>query len=165
MEEGIRMGNSSSYNIVQRNTVHDLSPTGRAITTDQDSSFNLIQNNTASNVYIGYNDQMSGWGNRWLYNTVTNYHHAGFSLRMKDGKLTTPSKNSSPNMIVLRCNKATGSQDLQIGAMMNGTIASNTFKDVRLSKNLRRYFTAQHDTYNGSSTAPSTTPSITTKGC
>ncbi len=165
MEEGIRLGNSSAYNIISRNNVHDLAPTGRAFTTDQDSSFNLIQYNTANNVYIGFNDEMAGWGNRWLHDTVTNYAKAGFSLRMMDGRLSSPSMNTSTNKVIVRCNSATGSRDFQAGGMMNATIASNQFNDVRLSKNLLRYFTAQHNTWNGSATPPSATPAGSLAGC
>ncbi len=165
MQEGIRVGGSASYNTITGNRVHDLPVGGRAITTDQDGSFNVFSHNTASGVDIGFNDEMSGWGNRWEYNTATAYRTAGFSLRMMDGRLTTPSKNSSTNLAVVRCNTAVGGQDLQVGAMMNSTIASNAFHSVWLSKNLRRYFAAQHNTYNGSSVPPSATPAATTTGC
>jgi len=165
MEEGIRLGNSSAYDIIMQNNVHNLAALGRGIATDQDSSFNLIQQNTASYVYVGYNDEMSGWGNRWLSNTVTNYTNAGFSMRMADGKFTTPQMNSSTNGVIVKCNKATGAQDFQAGGMMNATIASNAFTHVFLGKNLRGYFGAQGNTWNGSKTTPGTTVVGSLTGC
>ncbi len=165
MQEGIRLGGSAAYNTVSNNTVHDLATGGRAFTTDQDSSFNVFSHNTANNVYIGFNDEMAGWGNVWEYNVATNFDKAGFSLRMMDGKFATPSKNSSTNMVVVRCNQAVGTGDFQAGAMMAGTIKSNSFNDVFLSKNLRSYFAAQGNTWNGSGTPPSTTPTASLAGC
>ncbi len=166
MEEGIRLGNSSAYNIIQLNNVHDLAAQGRAYATDQDSSFNLIRHNTASNVYIGYNDEMSGWGNRWYYNSVTNYTHAGFSMRMADGRFTSPSKNSSTNQVRVVCNSASGAQDFQAGGMMNGTIANNSFNDLFLGKNIRSYWAAQGNTWNGSTRPPAgKTTTASLAGC
>ncbi|MGL4175606.1 MAG: hypothetical protein ACRCSN_05965, partial [Dermatophilaceae bacterium] len=40
MQEGIRLGNSSSYNHITGNLVTDLPGNGRAVTTDQDASWN-----------------------------------------------------------------------------------------------------------------------------
>ena len=106
MQEGIRVGTASNYNYVANNNVHDIEGDGRAINTDVDSSFNLIQFNKVNNVAIGFNDQMSGWGNVWQYNQVSNFRNLGFAIRLKDNTLAAPSMNSSAHSIVLRCNRA-----------------------------------------------------------
>lgn len=165
MQEGIRLGNSSAYNKVLGNVVTDLPGNGRGITTDQDASWNLIEGNTASRVDIGFNDQMSGWGNTWQRNTATSYRTAGFSFRIADGRFTAPSMNTSTYKAVVRCNSAVGARDLQAGAVIGTTFASNAFDDVFLSKNLRGYFTAQKNTWNGSGSVPSAAPSVSRLGC
>ena len=49
---------------------------------------------------------------------------------------------------------------------MQGSIRSNAFNGtVQLSSNLRRYWTAQGNTWNGSSRAPADRVSDTTAGC
>lgn len=160
MQEGIRLGNASAYNTVSGNTVSDLSGEGRAFTTDQDASWNTFEGNTAARVDIGFNDQMSGWGNVWQYNTATEYRRAGFSLRMKDAGAKVPSLATATNQAVLRCNKAVGSRDLQAGSIIGTQFQSNSFDEVFLGKNLRVYFGAQGNRWNGSSAAPLSGPRL-----
>lgn len=90
MHEGIRLGSGSDYNEVSENYVHDIPGDGRGINTDVDSSWNWLHHNVVRRVAIGYNDQMSGWGNRWEYNLATDYRQWGLSIRMKDSSLTSP---------------------------------------------------------------------------
>lgn len=165
MQEGIRLGNASSYNKLSGNTVKDLPGIGRGITTDQDASWNVIERNTTSGVDIGFNDQMSGWGNTWQHNTAASYRTAGFSFRIMDGPLSAPSMDTSTNKAVVRCNTAVGIQDLQVGGAQGVTFQSNSFNDVFLGKHLRTYFGAKGNTWNGSSAAPSTKPTASLSGC
>ncbi len=169
MQEGIRLGSAADFNEVTGNLVHDLPGDGRGINTDVDGSWNYIHHNTVRNVAIGYNDQMSGWGNRWEYNLVDGYRTYGFGFRLMDAKLTQPSYASSSNKSVVRCNVTRNpvgnARALGVGGMQNGTFVSNDFPLLWLSKNLQTYWTAKNNTWNGSSALPSTTPPVSTAGC
>lgn len=165
MQEGIRIGGASSYAVVTDNTVTDLPGDGRAFTTDVDSSYNVFSHNTAQNVAIGFNEQMSGWGNVWEYNTVSNYRTAGFSVRMMDNVLKSPSKNSSSHGLLMRCNVASGGKDFQAGGMATGKITSNSFGEIELGKNLRTYFVSAGNTFNGAAVVPPTNPAPSLRGC
>ena len=169
MQEGIRLGSAADYNEVTGNIVHDLPGDGRGINTDVDASWNDFHRNTVSNVAIGYNDQMSGWGNRWEYNTVSGYRTYGFGFRLMDAQLATPSYASSSNGPIVRCNVTTGAvgkaKALGVGGMMNGTFVGNQMPLIWLSKNLQTYWSAQGNTWNGSSLLPGTTPALSSAGC
>ncbi|HET7475018.1 MAG TPA: chondroitinase-B domain-containing protein [Dermatophilaceae bacterium] len=166
MQEGIRIGGSSAYNTVSGNTIYNLPGDGRAFTTDEDGSWNTFTKNTARNVAIGFNDQMSGWGNFWTYNTVTTFRTSGFGFRMKDAGLKLPSMNSSTNKSTISCNTATGGKiSLQAGAMMDSTFNRNAFTEVQLSPNLRNYWTSQGDMWNGSTKPPAQFVNSFTTGC
>lgn len=165
MQEGIRIGGASSYTVVSGNIVTDLPGDGRAFTTDVDASYNVFSHNTAQNVAIGFNEQQSGWGNAWEYNTVSNYTTAGFSVRMMDNVLKTPSKNTSSYSILMRCNVASGGQDFQAGGMATGALTSNSFGEIQLGSNLRTYYVNAGNTYNGAAVAPPTNPTPSLTGC
>ena len=170
MQEGIRIGSAANYNEITGNTVHDLPGDGRGINTDVDASWNYIHHNTVRNVAIGYNDQMSGWGNRWEYNTVDGYRVYGIGFRLKDATLSAPSLHSSSYKSVARCNVAIHpltekSKALGVGAMMNGTFAGNNLPKLWLSKNLKTYWSAQANTWNGSSAVPPDAPPYVPTGC
>ncbi|WP_048699651.1 hypothetical protein, partial [Nostocoides australiense] len=118
----------------------------------------------------GYNDQMSGWGNRWEYNTVTNYRVYGMGFRLMDARLAQPSKASSSNGSIVRCNNIVGpvgdrAKALGVGAMMNGKFQSNNMPLIWISKNMQTYWSAQGNTWNGSSALPSKTPTLSSAGC
>ncbi|MGL5909207.1 MAG: hypothetical protein ACRCZP_04340, partial [Phycicoccus sp.] len=136
MQEGIRLGNSSSYNHITGNLVTDLPGNGRAVTTDQDASWNVIEHNTARNVDIGFNDQMSGWGNTWRYNTVPSYRTAGLSFRIMDGT-EPPSYDTSTHQALVRCNTATGPRDLQAGSLIGVRFESNAVDEATRDTVLR----------------------------
>ena len=169
MQEGIRLGSAADYNEVTGNRVHDLPGDGRGINTDVDGSWNYFHHNTVTNVAIGYNDQMSGWGNRWEYNTVTGYRTYGLGFRLMDATLTAPSYASSSNGPIVKCNVTTGAvgtaKALGVGGMMNGTFVGNQLPLIWLSKNLQSYWSARGNTWNGSSVLPSTTPALSAAGC
>lgn len=159
MQEGIRLGSASNYNTVTRNKVHDLPGDGRAFNTDVDSSWNVFSNNSATNVSIGYNDQMAGWGNRWENNTVSRYRMYGIGFRLMDAKLAKPSLNSSTNKAVVTGIVATNpassrAKALGVGAIMGSTFRSNTLPSVWMGKNVWNYWGAQGNTWNGSSRPP-----------
>ncbi len=170
MQEGIRVGSAADYNEIYDNYVHDLPGDGRGINTDVDGSWNHIHHNRVANVAIGYNDQMSGWGNRWEYNTVTNYRVYGMGFRLMDARLAQPSKASSSNGSIVRCNNIVGpvgdrAKALGVGAMMNGKFQSNNMPLIWISKNMQTYWSAQGNTWNGSSALPSKTPTLSSAGC
>ncbi len=159
MQEGIRLGNGSDYNVVVGNKVHDLDRNGRGFTTDQDSSFNLFTSNVADNVTIGFNEQMSGWGNTWTANLANNTSTAGFSFRMEDIRLAAPSKDTSSFWTVVRCNVSTNSAvDLQAGAMGGAAFTGNSFAAVSIGKSLTGYWASQGNRWNGSTLVPRSTP-------
>ncbi|MEI2778746.1 MAG: DUF1565 domain-containing protein [Tetrasphaera sp.] len=169
MQEGIRLGAASNYSTISTNSVHDLPGDGRAYNTDVDASYNNFHHNRASGVAIGYNDQMSGWSNRWEHNSVSGYRTYGFGMRLMDGNLATPSRNSSSNGSIVRCNTATGAVGdavaLGAGSIMRSTFAANAFPTVWLSTNLRRYWGPQDNTWNGSPTPPPAAPGGGSGGC
>lgn len=166
MQEGIRIDGASNYNLIDGNTVADLPTDGRAITTDQDASYNTFSNNTARNVSIGFNDQMSGWGNVWDHDVVTGYRDAGFAFRMMDSELALPSLNSSTYQATVTCNSASGTgADLRVGASKESTFRSNAFHSIELADNLRGYWGAQGNTWNGSSNPPGSWVQGNLSGC
>ena len=166
MQEGIRIGGASSYLAVSGNVVTDLPLGGRAFNTDEDASYNVFRDNGADQVDIGYSEQMSGWGNVWERNRVTNYRVAGFVFRAMDGSLALPSMDTSSYAAVARCNSASGQGPaLRIGGVMKGTFQSNSFASTSLSKNVVSYWGAEGNTWNGSTVAPTSTPSVSTVGC
>jgi len=169
MQEGIRLGSAANYNEVSGNFVHDLPGDGRGVNTDVDSSWNYIHHNRVDNVAIGYNDQMSGWGNRWEYNTVNNYRVYGMGFRLMDAKLTSPSRASSSNGAIVRCNVATGAvgtaKALGVGGMLNARFTGNNLPLIWLSKNLQTYWSAQNNQWNGSPALPSKNPEHISTGC
>lgn len=167
MHEGVRIGSASNYNTVSDNRVEDLTGDGRAFNTDVDSSWNTFQRNVARRVAIGFNDQMSGWGNKWLYNTVEGYRTYGFGFRLMDGSLARPSMHSSTNQSLVRCNTASSGtgKALGLGASMDSAFTSNSFSTVYLSKNATSYWGAEGNLWNGSSKAPSSTPPVSRLGC
>jgi len=166
MQEGIRVGSASNYNTVSGNRVEDLPGDGRAYNTDVDSSFNVFERNIARRVAIGYNDQMSGWGNTWRYNRVEDYRDYGYSFRLMDASLTRPSNNTSTTGAVVKCNTALGSgKDLGVGGIQDAAFSGNSFDTAFVSANAQRYWGAEGNRYNGSYSAPTSSPSITTAGC
>ncbi|QKE85798.1 NosD domain-containing protein [Arthrobacter sp. NEB 688] len=157
MQEGIRVDNGSNYNVIDRNRISDLPGDGRAFTTDQTASYNRFTNNTASNVAIGFNDQMAGWGNLWDHNTVTGYRSAGIAFRMMDAPLKTPSMATSTNDSTVTCNSLSGTgAGLQIGAMMKSRVANNKIASTKLGPNVPSYWVAQGNTFNGKAAVPTT---------
>ncbi|MEO3938867.1 hypothetical protein V3N99_19235 [Dermatophilaceae bacterium Soc4.6] len=166
MQEGIRLGNGSDYNVVVGNRVRDLPAGGRGITTDQDSSWNLITQNRVNSVDIAFNEQMSGWGNTWSYNVANNARVAAFSFRMEDIKLTTPSRDTSSFMTQVRCNSAFNSTvDVQAGAMAEGSFSGNFVRTWSFNKSLVGYWASVGNLWNGSSSAPSVSSPTATSGC
>ncbi len=158
MQEGIRLGTASNYNHVASNKVHDLGDDGRGIATDVDASFNIFENNTATNVPIGFNDEMSGWGNIWRNNRVSKFTLMAFGFRMKDSVLKVPSMNSSTNMTTVTGNVAEqpigSAKSVAIGAMMNSSFDNNTFAKVACGPYVRGYWVAQGNTWNGKAQPP-----------
>jgi len=166
MQEGIRLGSSSNYNVVTANRIEDLPGDGRAYNTDVASSWNTFERNVARRVAIGYNDQMSGWGNRWIRNSVDSYRTYGFGFRLKDGSLSRPSLDTSTYLAVVQCNSATGSgSDMGVGGIKGSTFTGNTFSPVFISRNAQSYWEAEGNRWNRSATVPSKTPSQSTAGC
>jgi hypothetical protein len=155
MQEGIRVDTGSNYNLIDRNTISDLPGDGRAFTTDVTASYNTFTNNTASNVAIGFNDQMAGWGNLWAYNTVTGYRDAGIAFRMMDAPLKTPSMATSTKDSTVKCNTVSGSgSGLQVGAMIKSSVTDNKFPSIKLGPNVKNYWVAQGNTFNGKAVVP-----------
>ncbi len=169
MQEGIRLGSAADYNEVTGNTVHDLPGDGRGINTDVDGSWNYIHHNTVTNVAIGYNDQMSGWGNRWEYNTVSGYRTYGFGFRLMDASLTMPSLASSTKASIVRCNRTMGAvgnaKALGVGGMMATTFSGNDMPRIWISKNAKVYWSGVGNSWNGSTALPPEYPSFVGTGC
>ncbi len=161
MQEGIRIGTSSNYNTVTNNYVHDLQGDGRAFNTDVDSSWNTFSGNRAANVAIGYNDQMSGWGNVWKKNSVTGFRTYGYGVRLMDGKLTTPSYDTSANKINMSCNSAKNpvgaAKSFGVGGTMNGTYNGNAWTTAHVGKYVKSYWGKYGNVFNGKKTAPPAT--------
>lgn len=159
MQEGIRIDGASNYNLITDNLVEDLPGDGRAFTTDQDASYNTIEQNTATNVSVGFNDEMSGWGNNWLDNGVSGFRSAGFAFRLADGSLAQPSMDTSTNAAVVRCNLASGTgDDLAIGASMNSAFSGNAFRSVQVGKHVPSYWVSQGNTWDGMKVLPPKNP-------
>lgn len=155
MHEGIRVDNGSNYNVISGNTVKNLSGDGRAFTTDQTASYNTFTRNTATNVNIGFNDQMGGWGNKWTYNTVTKYREAGISFRMMDAPLKAPSKASSTYDSLVACNTLSGTgAGIQVGAMSGSEIRDNKSPSIKFGPNVSSYWVAEKNKFDGANKLP-----------
>ena len=166
MQEGIRFGTASDYNLITGNLVENLSGDGRAMTTDVDASWNTFTGNTARNVNIAFNDQMSGWGNEWSRNTASGFRDTGFNFRGMDSPLKLPSLDSSTYLAKVSCNKSSGGPaDMYAGALKSSTFSSNAFGTVKLSGNLQKYWSSQGNTWNGSSKPPALHPATASSGC
>jgi hypothetical protein len=166
MQEGIRLGMASSYNTVESNVVEDLPGDGRAFSTDVDGSWNTFRDNTARNVAMGFNEQKGGWGNAWEFNTAERARTYGFAFRVGDGYLKTPSMDTSTYKARVTCNVASGSgKDLWVGAAMNSVFTGNAFSTVGMSKNAKTYWSAQGNTWDGSSSVPASSPSVNRSSC
>ena len=167
MQEGIRFGTASNYNTVTGNYVHDLGDgDARGITTDVDSSFNTLTGNAVVAAATGFSEQMSGWGNIWRNNYASGYRNYGYGVRLMDGNYTTPQWTSASRGGTWDCNIATSpgtatAKALGVGGIADGTFTRNGFNTVWLSKAVRAYWTAEGNTWNGSSAAPATAPSTT----
>lgn len=155
MQEGIRLGSASSYNIEENNAVTDLPGDGRGITTDIDASWNTFQHNLVARTSIAYNDQESGWGNRWIYNAADSIRGPGFVFRGADAQLTQPSLDRSTNMAFVQCNHV---DTMAAGTIMKSTFKTNYFRAVSLSTNLQKYWTSAGNTWDGSSKVPPSKP-------
>lgn len=159
MQEGIRTGSASAYNVVENNLVTDLPGDGRGITTDIDASWNTFSRNTVLRAQIGFNDQASGWGNKWVYNTADSMRGTGFAFRGVDAKFVKPSMNSSTYRAYVQCNRITASNvSMTAGALIQSTFVDNYFSHIGLSSHLLQYWTAQGNTWNGSSKVPPKRP-------
>jgi len=157
MQEGIRVDTGSNYNLIDGNTISDLPGDGRAFTTDVTASYNTFTHDTATNVAIGFNDQMAGWGNLWSRNTVTGYRSAGIAFRMMDAPLKTPSMATSTYGSTVSCNTVSGTgSGLQIGAMMKSTVTDNKLPSIKLGPHVSSYWVAQGNIFNGKAAAPTT---------
>ncbi len=168
MQEGIRLSDAASYNTVAGNNVHDLPTDGRAFTTDVDASFNTFQGNTAAQVYIGYSDEMSGWGNRWTGNSVDHARRFAFGLMSPDWNRSSPSMDTSTRDVEVTCTRVTNSPEPQFiaGSSMGGHFDKNTFGSTLIAPNLKRYWGSAGNEWNGAGNAPSDFPAIPkTSGC
>ena len=155
MQEGIRVDTGSNYNLIDANTISDLPGDGRAFTSDVTASYNTFTHNTASNVAIGFNDQMAGWGNLWSHNTVTGYRDAGIAFRMMDAPLKAPSMATSTYDSTVSCNTVSGTgSGLQIGAMMKSRVTDNKLASIKLGPNVTSYWVPQGNTFNGKAVVP-----------
>ncbi|HEY7461810.1 MAG TPA: DUF1565 domain-containing protein [Gemmatimonadota bacterium] len=159
MEEGIRQGSGSSYNLIANNLVENLANRGRGITTDVMSSWNVIQGNTVRRAYHGFNEQHGGWGNQWIGNLSEFNRKFGMSIDGKDGGLTSPN-DGVPAKIVFRCNVArnNGKTDLSVGAVQQSSFSNNAFGSVKLDAGVRTYWSRVGNTWDGSSAMPPTNP-------
>jgi len=159
MQEGIRLGSASAYNVVEYNSAYDLPGDGRGFTTDIDASWNIFRYNSAARAQMGYNDQQSGWGNQWVYNTADAMRGTGFAFRGLDASLTAPSMNSTTYRSYVKCNQVTNSyRALTAGGLNQTRFVNNTFPRIALSVNLRSYWAAYGNTWNGSTTPPPNYP-------
>lgn len=164
MQEGIRFGSASAYNVIENNLVSDLPGDGRGITTDIDASYNIFQHNTVTRTKMGFNDQQSGWENQWLSNTADAVRGPGFAFRGADAKLTRPSMNSTTYRSLVKCNRIINGGAMTAGALMETAFVSNYFKRISLSPNLKTYWTEYKNSWNGSTALPPAYPRQPTAG-
>ena len=156
MQEGIRVSDAASYNTISGNRVHDMPTDGRGFTTDVDASFNTFQGNTATNVYIGYSDEMSGRGNKYLGNTADRVRKYGFGLMSPDWNAARPSVDTSTQDVVMSCNRVTNSPSPQFiaGSSMGGRFDRNSFRGALLAPNLQRYWGSAGNLWDGRPASP-----------
>lgn len=159
MQEAVRIDGASNYNTIESNVVTGLPTDGRAFTDDQDASYNDFLHNTAQNVFVGFSEEMSGWGNKWIGNKVTAYRGRGFDFGAKDAQLQEPSKDSTPYYDTVQCNYASGSgRGAFIAAVAKSSFSNNSFGDALVPRFLRAYWVAQGNTWDGRKGLPPLSP-------
>ncbi len=158
MSEGIRFSGSSMYNLVERNVVQDITGIGRGITTDANSGWNVIRRNTVRRAHKGFSEQRGGWGNQWLDNLAEENRQAGYSVDVSSSGSPVPD-DDVPAYLEFRCNRARGNgMDLVIGGVQASRFDSNGFGSVHLFSNVRAYWGAARNVWEGSRTPPPASP-------
>lgn len=154
MEEGIRMGSGSNYNLITDNLTEDLSGRGRGFAADTHASWNTFSDNLARRTYMGFNEQTGGWGNRWIENRAVSTRAAGFSVDGKDGWKTRPDIGVPAFPLFRRNCSLNNPEDLNIGAVQAAIFESNGMKVIDLSDNVRSYWQREGNLWNGGSRPP-----------
>jgi hypothetical protein len=68
--------------------------------------------------------------------------------------------------VTVSCNVAFGTgDDLGVGAVADGTFSRNAFRSVFLSNNLREYWSAEGNRWNGTTLAPASSVLGSITGC
>jgi hypothetical protein len=158
MSEGIRLGASSMYNTIEDNQVEDVGGTGRGITTDANAGWNLIQRNVVRRADHGYSEQKGGWGNRWIANLSEDNRRFGFAIYNLGFPLSAPN-DDVPAYVEMRCNKSVGDPvAFNANGVQKSRFAANAFEVVMVSENLKAYWSAAGNTWDGSPKPPAARP-------
>ncbi len=166
MNESFRLGRGSSYNIVQGNRSDNLPGKGRGFATDVHAGWNTFRGNRATRTFVGFNEQLAGWGNVWEYNVSEANRRGGYQVYLQGGADTSPNAET-PAYVKMRCNISRNeSLGLLIGGVARSRFDGNGFRSVELSSNLKKYWKSAGNTWNGSSALPaSSQPSSTASSC
>jgi hypothetical protein len=165
MSEGIRMGRASSYNTVEDNLVEDLAGLGRGITTDVNASWNTIRRNRAVRTSIGFSQQAGGWGNVWERNVSESSRKFGFGVYTKSNQSSLPDA-STPRYMRMSCNQSVNEPvGLRVGGVKESSFVNGGYRVVRLSDAVRKYWSSQGNTWDGTTKPPATNPPSSLGAC
>lgn len=158
LNEGIRLGGNSAYNVVRENVVEDVAGEGRGIATDVNASWNLIAGNTVRRTAVNYSEQAGGWGNEWRDNVSESARKQGFGTYGQGGSDARPT-DRTPAYLSYECNLSVrDAVSYSAGGVQDSGFRDNGWGSVDLSTSLRSYWEPEGDTWNGSSTPPPTNP-------
>ncbi len=165
MNEGIRLGRSSAYSLVENNRVENMPGKGRGFSADVLAGWNTFRSNRASRNFIGFNDQYGPWGNFWIGNVSEANRRAGFMIFLK-GQANTAPTDGTPAYVQMICNESRDEPiSLLIGGVQKSRFERNAFPVVKLSKGLQTYWTAAGNTWGTSGQLSAVQPSTSTNGC
>jgi hypothetical protein len=154
MSEGIRLGASSSYNLIEDNVVEHMNGPGRGITADVGSSWNVFRNNRVSDTAVNYSEQLGGWGNQYVFNTSSDARNVGFMVYEKGNKDSGPA-SGTPRFLLFQCNDSRNDPvAFRAGGLSDSAVLDNNFPRAQLGGNLRRYWSSAQNQWKGNASAP-----------
>jgi hypothetical protein len=160
MNEAIRIGGNSAYNVISENTIWNIANLGRGIALDVNASWNVITRNSSDRTANNYSQQAGGWGNEWSYNLSQNSRKHGFGI-LRKGTNDDDDPDRVPAFLTYTCNQSLNEDSaFEVGGVLDSDFLNNYWRTVDLDDSVRSGWTADGNTWNGSTSPPSASPSV-----
>jgi hypothetical protein len=161
MNEGIRVGGNSAYNVVSYNTVRNIANLGRGIALDVNASWNVITRNSADRTANNYSQQAGGWGNEFSYNLSQNSRKHGFGI-LRKGTNDDEDQDRVPAFLTYTCNQSLNEDSaFEAGGVRQSDFLNNFWTTADLDASVVLNWAADGNTWNGGSSPPPARPSMT----